>query len=228
MEWGSLRPIQVDAIHHLLDERGDGIIAAPTAGGKTEAAFLPILSSIADDHSDGVRAMYVGPLKALINDQFRRVGDLCERMEMAVHRWHGDVTSSARQKLLTRPSGVLLITPESLEAMFVLRPTKMRGLFSKLQFVVIDELHAFIGGVRGAQLRSQLHRLDERCEGVERRHPRGAEGRPARLLSDRSRGCPQGHQESRPRCDHPTRSTPASGRSSQTNRVNHGLPHREA
>lgn len=163
MEWGSLRPIQVDAIHYLLDGRGDCIISAPTAGGKTEAAFLPILSTIADDHSDGIRAMYIGPLKALINDQFRRVGDLCERMEMPVHRWHGDVTSSARHKLLTRPSGVLLITPESLEAMFVLRPTKMRGLFSTLQFVVIDELHAFIGGVRGAQLRSQLYRLDERC-----------------------------------------------------------------
>ena len=163
MKWESLRPIQDASIVHVLGDRRDCVISAPTAGGKTEAAFLPILSRIADDNGDGVRAMYVGPLKALINDQFRRIEDLCGRLEIPVHKWHGDVGESQKKALLTRPSGVLLITPESLEAMFVLRPTHMPKLFGRLQFVVIDELHAFIGSVRGAQLQSQLFRLQERC-----------------------------------------------------------------
>lgn len=163
MRWQALRPIQDAAIDHLMSGRGDCVIAAPTAGGKTEAAFLPILSMVADDWSDGVRAMYVGPLKALINDQFRRMGELCERMELPVHRWHGDVGDTQRKALLSRPSGVLLITPESLEAMFVLRPTQMPDIFKKLAFIVIDEMHSFIGSVRGAQLQSQLFRLAQRC-----------------------------------------------------------------
>lgn len=163
MRWTELRPIQVTALHHLLDDQGDCVISVPTAGGKTEAAFLPILSRIADDPGGGVRAMYIGPLKALINDQFRRVEGLCTRMEMPVHRWHGDVGDSARKRLLDHPSGILLITPESLEAMFVLRPTKMPHLFGRLAFVVIDELHAFMGTERGAQLQSQLERLCTRA-----------------------------------------------------------------
>lgn len=160
MGWTALNAIQVEAIEHLLGPAAsDCVIAAPTAGGKTEAAFLPVLSAIADDPGGGVRAMYVGPLKALINDQFRRVEDLCARMELPVHRWHGDVSQTQRKALLTNPGGVLLITPESLEAMFILRATQMPRLFGRLAYVVIDEMHAFLGSVRGAQLISQLHRL---------------------------------------------------------------------
>src|SRR5688572_14984668 len=98
MRWSQLRPIQVRSIHHVLDDRGDCIISVPTAGGKTEAAFLPILSRIGDAPMDGVRAMYVGPLKALINDQFRRLEDLCARLEIDVHKWHGDVGQDARKR----------------------------------------------------------------------------------------------------------------------------------
>jgi len=159
MKWTELRPIQSQAIVHLLTVGGDCVISSPTASGKTEAAFLPVLSSIADEPQGSVRAMYIGPLKALINDQFRRLEDLCARMDMPVHKWHGDVNVSARRALLDAPSGVLLITPESLEAMFVLRATLLPRLFSNLDFVVIDELHAFLENERGAQLRSQLHRL---------------------------------------------------------------------
>lgn len=161
--WSSLHPIQDLAIGHLLHEAGDCVITAATAGGKTEAAFLPILSRLVDVQRPGVGAMYIGPLKALINDQFRRVEELCQKLEIPVHRWHGDVGASAKKALLKAPRGVLLITPESLEALFVLRATQMPSLFANLQHVVIDELHAFIGSVRGAQLLSQLHRLRERC-----------------------------------------------------------------
>jgi len=160
MKWTELRPIQVEAIEHLIGGTPtDCIIASPTASGKTEAAFLPVLSAIADEPSGGVRAMYIGPLKALINDQFGRIEQLCERMEMPVCRWHGDVDDGPRKALLARPAGILLITPESLEAMFVLRPSQLAGLFGRLAYVVIDEMHAFLGSPRGAQLISQLHRI---------------------------------------------------------------------
>ena len=162
-KWTELRPAQAETIEHLIGGRSDCIISAPTAGGKTEAAFLPILSMIADDASTGVRAMYVGPLKALLNDQFRRLEDLCAHIEVPVHKWHGDVGEAQRRALLTRPSGVLLITPESLEAMFVLRATKMQRIFERLAFIVIDELHSFVGSVRGAQLQSLLFRMCNRC-----------------------------------------------------------------
>ncbi len=164
MQWRELHPIQVAAIHHIVAGRGDTLITAPTAGGKTEAAFLPILSKIADDPGPGFRAIYVGAVKALINDQFRRLEDLCERLEVPVHRWHGDVGQGARKKALKTPAGVLLITPESLEAMFVLRPTELPRLFGGLGYVVVDELHAFIGTERGAQLRSLMHRIERRCD----------------------------------------------------------------
>ena len=160
MKWTELRQIQVDAIDHLIGGTPtDCIIASPTASGKTEAAFLPVLSAIADEPAGGVRAMYVGPLKALINDQFGRIEQLCERMEMPVCRWHGDVDDGPRKALLARPAGILLITPESLEAMFVLRSARLPSLFGRLAYVVIDETHAFLGSQRGAQLISQLHRL---------------------------------------------------------------------
>lgn len=164
MKWTELRQIQVEAIQHLLGGTPtDSIIESPTASGKTEAAFLPVLSAIADEPFGSVRVMYIGPLKALINDQFGRVEQLCERMEMPVCRWHGDVDDGPRKALLARPGGVLLITPESLEAMFVLRPTMLPALFGKLAYVVIDETHAFLGSERGAQLISQLHRLRVRA-----------------------------------------------------------------
>ncbi len=162
MQWTKLRPIQVDAIHEVFDGDGDLIIAARTAAGKTEAAFLPILSRIVAEPATGVRGIYVGPLKALINDQFSRLEMLCREAEIAVHKWHGDVSSSAKRHLLERPAGVLLITPESIESLFVNHSQRLGGLFSNLAFVVIDELHSFIGTERGAHLRSLLCRVADK------------------------------------------------------------------
>jgi ATP-dependent Lhr-like helicase len=159
--WSELRDVQELAIRTILHGDGDAIITAATAAGKTEAAFLPICSALAgDDPSSGVRVLYVGPLKALINDQWRRLEGLCETLDIPVHRWHGDVTSSAREKLVRHPDGILLITPESLEALFVRRGSNIARIFAALRFVVIDELHAFIGSERGMQLQSLLHRME--------------------------------------------------------------------
>ena len=161
--WDKLRPIQRQAIDALLTSRNDLIIAAQTAAGKTEAAFLPILSAISADPCASIRAMYVGPLRALINDQFRRLEVLCSRADIPVHRWHGDVSTQRKRDLVKSPSGVLLITPESLEALFVLRSSALQKLFHSLTDIVIDELHAMEGNERGNQLRSLLFRLEPYC-----------------------------------------------------------------
>lgn len=158
--WTELRDIQERAIGPILDGGRDVIIAAATAGGKTEAAFLPICSRVIELPSGSIRALYVSPLKALINDQFDRLDRLCERLEIPVHRWHGDVSSGHKRHLLSDPAGILLITPESLEALFVLRGTAIAKLFGNLDFVVVDELHSFIGTERGQQLQSLLSRLE--------------------------------------------------------------------
>lgn len=160
-KWPSLREVQERAIPPIIEGQRDVLIAAATAGGKTEAAFLPICSRLAEGAVRGVRALYVGPLKALINDQRRRLEDLCRSIDVPVTPWHGDVAGSKKQRLLKDPSGILLITPESLEALFVLRGTRVATLFEGLEHVVIDELHAFIGTERGIQLQSLIHRLEQ-------------------------------------------------------------------
>lgn len=158
--WSELRDIQEQAIPAILAKDRDVLIAAATAGGKTEAAMLPILSTLVDDAGGSLRVLHVSPLRALINDQFRRLELLCEELQIPVHRWHGDVGAAHKRRVRTDPAGVLLITPESLEALFVLRGHEIGRLFSRLDFVVIDELHVFLGSERGAQLQSLLHRLE--------------------------------------------------------------------
>jgi ATP-dependent Lhr-like helicase len=160
MRWGELRPVQVEAIHAILEGQGHLVIAAPTAGGKTEAAFLPIISQIAAQQQPSIQALYIGPLKALINDQFSRLDRLCDAVDIPVHRWHGDVTASRKQHVRRNPSGILLITPESLESNFINYPRQVEKMYRHLQFVVIDELHSFLENVRGMHLRSLLTRLN--------------------------------------------------------------------
>lgn len=162
--WERFRPIQDDAIQILTRDKGHLLICAPTASGKTEAAFLPIVSQIADDSSGSFRALYISPLKALINDQFRRIDRMCEDLGVPVTKWHGDVDQGRKQKAVKNPGGVLLITPESLEAILLHKPQHIRRLFGSLRWVVIDEIHSFVGAERGAQLRSLLARIEMEAE----------------------------------------------------------------
>lgn len=159
--WPSLRDIQERAIPYLINTDGDLIIAAPTAGGKTEAAFLPLISKVyTTEKGEGFDLVYVSPLRALINDQFRRLQDLCATLGLPVHPWHGDVSQSVKTHARKNPCGILLITPESLEAMFVLRGEEVPRLFAGTQAIVIDELHALLDSERGVHLRSLLNRLE--------------------------------------------------------------------
>ena len=158
--WTSLRDIQENSIPVVLRGDKDVIISASTAGGKTEAAFLPILSRLMSDPSEGYDVLYVSPLKALINDQYRRLLDMTAGTSVAVTPWHGDIDASRKAKSLRNPSGILIITPESLESFLINRNTSVKWAFGKLKYVVIDELHAFIGNERGKQLQSQLSRIE--------------------------------------------------------------------
>lgn len=158
--WTSLRDAQEWAIPALIDADRDVIIAASTAAGKTEAAFLPILTHLLNNTDAPGAVLYISPLKALINDQWDRLTRLCEHLEIPVVGWHGDVSASRKHRFLKSPSGVLLITPESLEALFVNRGSALAGLFQPLRYIVIDELHAFIGSERGKQLQSLMHRVE--------------------------------------------------------------------
>ncbi|WP_018900823.1 DEAD/DEAH box helicase [Rhizobium sp. 2MFCol3.1] len=162
-KWQRLRDVQEKAIPAVL-AGGDVVVSARTAAGKTEAAILPLLTRVLGGAGrDGFRILYVSPLKALINDQYRRLEPLCEACDIPLHKWHGDVSADAKSRARKNPSGVVLITPESLEALLVRRGKEVRFLFASLEAVVIDELHAFIGTERGMQLQSILNRIEIEC-----------------------------------------------------------------
>ncbi|HOZ14021.1 MAG TPA: DEAD/DEAH box helicase [Tenuifilaceae bacterium] len=158
--WEQLRPIQVAAISRILLSDDNYILASRTASGKTEAAFLPILSKV-DFNEVGVQVLYISPLIALINDQFYRIEELCKYLNVAVTKWHGEANKTSKDRVIKQPNGIILITPESLEAMFVNKPFIVKQLFSNLKYVVIDEIHSFIGTDRGIQLKSILSRIQD-------------------------------------------------------------------
>lgn len=158
--WSSLRDIQENTIPVVLQRDCDVIISAATAGGKTEAAFLPILSHLLSNPSQGFDVLYVSPLKALINDQYRRLLDMTSGTSVVVTPWHGDIDASRKARALKNPSGILIITPESLESFLINRNASVKKAFGRLKYIVIDELHAFMGNERGKQLQSLLSRIE--------------------------------------------------------------------
>ena len=164
-DWESLRGIQVAAAEAIFDTDANVLLTASTASGKTEAAFFPILTLFDEDPPASVGAIYIGPPKALINDQFLRLNDLCEEAEIPVWHWHGDVSASHKAKMLKHPSGILQITPESLEALLLHKHSAVTRLFGDLRFVVIDEVHSLLRGDRGGQTICLVERLS-RMAGV--------------------------------------------------------------
>lgn len=163
--WENLRAIQVAAAEAIFNTDENVLLTASTASGKTEAAFFPIITLFSEDPPTSVGCIYIGPLKALINDQFVRLNDLCEEADIPVWHWHGDVAQSHKARLMKRPSGILQITPESLEAMLLHKHTAIPKLFGDLRFVVIDEVHSLLRGDRGGQTLCLIERLS-RIAGV--------------------------------------------------------------
>ena len=167
--WDELREIQARTIVSVLNGDRDILIAASTAAGKTEAAFLPVLTRVADRKATGFSVLYISPLKALINDQFKRLEDLCDKLDVPVVKWHGDAPQSAKKRAIANPQGISLITPESIEAMLIRRPGDAKRLLSSAEYIVIDELHSFLQGPRGLHLASLLRRIDAMSQRPARR-----------------------------------------------------------
>ncbi len=156
--WTSLRPMQDDAVAPIL--AGEHVLAlAPTAGGKTEAAVLPLLSRIAAEGWRGLSVIYVCPLRALLNNLHPRLERYAGFVGLRAGLWHGDVGAGARNRIIGDPPEILLTTPESLEAILMSVRRDHGQLFAELRTVVIDEVHAFGGDDRGWHLLAVLERL---------------------------------------------------------------------
>lgn len=167
--WDSLRQVQIEAARTIFDTDDNLLLTSSTASGKTEAVFFPILAKFCEDPPKSVGALYIAPLKSLINDQFGRIDELLDMTEIPVFHWHGDVGASHKNKLLENPGGILQITPESLESLLMRRKNDIPRLFSDLRYIVIDEIHTLCGTDRGNQVICQLCRIASLIEKEPRR-----------------------------------------------------------
>ncbi len=168
--WTQFREIQVAACELIFGTDAHIVLSSGTASGKTEAAFLPALTLLDENPSSSVGVLYISPLKALINDQFVRIGRLLEESDIPVCRWHGDAPDGAKRRMLRNPRGVLQITPESLESLLINRRESCIRLFSDLRFIIVDEMHYFMESPRGGQLLSLLELAEEK-NGQEKEKP---------------------------------------------------------
>lgn len=183
LRWPALRPLQEAAVRPVLAGE-DCLLLAPTAGGKTEAAMLPVLTRMAEDNWRDLSVLYICPLRALLNNLHPRVASYAAWLGRSAALWHGDVGQPGRARVLRERPDVLLTTPESIEAMLVSTKVDPRALFSGLRVVVVDEVHAFAGDDRGWHLLAVLERL-ERLAGrpLQRIGLSATVGNPAELLS---------------------------------------------
>lgn len=158
--WSTLRPTQLAAIAPIHAGM-HCLLLAPTAGGKTEAASIPMLSRMLTEAWPAVSVLYVCPIKALLNNLELRLSHYAGLVGRRVEIWHGDVSQSRKQRALKNAPDILLTTPESIEAMLISTRVDQQAWFGNLQAVIVDELHAFSADDRGWHLRSVLHRLDQ-------------------------------------------------------------------
>jgi ATP-dependent Lhr-like helicase len=155
--WDDLRPVQEAACQAAADGR-DLLVVAGTAGGKTEAALIPVIDAVLKGGLPGVACLCLSPLKALINDQEERMLEICTPAGLSVGKWHGDVGKGDRSWSGGDPPHILITTPESLEV--ILLDPSLRSDLAHLRFVVVDEIHVFAADLRGVQIRCLLDRLD--------------------------------------------------------------------
>lgn len=156
--WDSLRPLQEEAIGPILDGE-HALLLAPTAGGKTEAAALPVLSRMLEEDWHGLSVLYLCPLRALLNNLEPRLSHLAGLVGRSVGLWHGDVSQPLRRRIVAEPPDILLTTPESLEAILISRIVDAHHLLRNVRAIVVDELHAFAGDDRGWHLLAVLERV---------------------------------------------------------------------
>ena len=153
----------------MIAEGGHVLVSAPTGTGKTLSAFLVCVDRLKaakrhGDLPDELRVVYVSPLKALASDireNLRRPLEGIAGPEISVAIRTGDTTQAERQRMLRRPPHMLITTPESLY--LLLSSAGGRRMLATADTVILDELHALLGGKRGAHLMFSLARLDKLC-----------------------------------------------------------------
>ena len=186
--WTGLRPTQIDAIYPIQDGE-NAILLAPTAGGKTEAVALPLLSRMAAQGWQGLSVLYVCPLRALLNNLEARLHRYAAFIGRRVGVWHGDVSPSVRRSILKEPPDLLLTTPESLEAIMISSRIDHAALLRDVHAVVVDELHAFASDDRGWHLLFLLERIERlAARHLQRVGLSATIGNPDELLSWLTRG----------------------------------------
>ncbi len=153
-----LTEIQKIAIPHILNGEHT-LILAQTGSGKTEAVLLPVLEKIKVENKLGICALYITPLRALNRDLLKRFSWWCERLGISYAVRHGDTSVYERAKHRKNPPQILLITCETLQALFLGKI--MRKHLSNVKFVIVDEVHDILDNKRGAQLSLALERLEE-------------------------------------------------------------------
>lgn len=161
--WSTLRPTQLAAIAPI-HAGTHCLLLAPTAGGKTEAAAIPVLSRMLVEAWPATSVLYVCPIKALLNNLEPRLSHYAGLVGRRVEIWHGDISQSRKNRALRDAPDILLTTPESIEAMLISVRVDRTAWFGNMRAVIVDELHAFAGDDRGWHLRSVLHRLDQYLE----------------------------------------------------------------
>ena len=157
LEWTELRDVQ-ERTYSAVVTGDDVLVIAPTAGGKSEAALIPVIDDILKNGRMGVTCLYISPLKALINDQEDRFSAFCTPTSLSLLKWHGDVPKGQRSWKDGEPPHFLMITPESLEVL--LQEKKLALDLRHVRTIIIDELHAFVETERGVHLKVLLDRMN--------------------------------------------------------------------
>lgn len=186
--WQDLREVQSLSIEAYLDGN-NMVVLAPTAGGKTESAFFPVISQMLAESWEGLSILYVSPIKALLNNQEQRLHKYMQLVGRRAALWHGDTPQGERKRMLSEPPDCLLTTPESLEVMLVSSKIDHHQFFANIKVVVIDELHAFAADDRGWHLLSVFARISKLagCE-LQRIGLSATVGNPDEMLSWLSSG----------------------------------------
>ena len=186
--WRELREVQSLSIEAFLTG-ANLVILAPTAGGKTESAFFPVISQMLEESWTGISILYVSPIKALLNNQEQRLDKYLRLVGRKAALWHGDTTQGERKRIIAEQPDCLLTTPESLEVLLVSQKVDHQRFFSNVQVVVIDELHAFAGDDRGWHLLSVFERISRiACRDIQRIGLSATVGNPQEMLNWLSSG----------------------------------------